>query len=533
MMLQQLTAWLQKPLSAIVVLLIYALCGFGIYWPSIGNGFNSDDFVWLDLLGKAPGPFLNFNDRFFLPFTHTIQYLLLFFSKENAIIIHIFQLLIHIFNGFLLYKAVLIWRNRLSLRPPLNYRPVAFLSGLTFCLNPYNTEAVNWFAAISYPLSTLFLLFAIITAAKAYSSQNTRNIILSSMLYLFSMLCKEISIPLILILLLAIVMRYISFKPIGKMLLLGYCLALVAYFGLRYLALENFIGGYGSNVHVLLSIEALLTAMAAYFAKFFLFYRYLFAESLLSDELRVVVLLSLGIVILLSLILFLLKHRRNAIVKLRTPFFLLVVFAICCLPVLSLEITSLGSPQSDRYGYLPGLAFSIFLGTYLSLIAKPINFIMTLGIVLLFCMSSIETNLIYRSNDRLIKTITKDFKMIHKKGKPVLMLNIPDNYEGVYTFRHGFFDAMQRNCPEEKLEIEIIAWQTIEENSCIAIEPIENAIKVKSLQADLQSINTNCAKGRVIIQDKLSQFTFFPFPKENLQILYFNHGHLHVLNPTL
>lgn len=529
-MFNKLFALLHKPLPQLSILLIYSLCSFGIYWPSITNGFNSDDFVWLDLLNNGPGPFLNFNDRFFLPLAHIIQYLFIAFSQENPVALHVMQLILHIANAFLLFKVVLIWRNKISLKPNARFRPVAFLSGLFFCTNPYNAEAVNWFASISYPLSTLFILIAAIFATKAMNGKHSLFIMLSALFYLLSMLCKEISIPIILILILAISMRYISSRKIGMRLLIAYFVSLSLYCSLRFFALDSIVGGYGSNVHVFMSMQSILIALAAYFLKFFLFYRYLFADGLISENLKQIVLLVLGFILLGFLISFLLKYRMNAATKLKAPFFLFLTFIICCLPVLSLEITSLGSLQSDRYGYFPCIAFSILLGSFVSLLNKPINFIMGLSIMSLFVMSGIETNMVYRDNDRLIKTITADFDRIHIDNNPVVMINIPDNYNGVYTFRHGFENAMQRINPTQKTDIEIIAWQNISENSRINIELNNKMIEVKAPLSDFCHINPNITQGKVLIQNEVAHFIFYPELRKDLQIMYFNNGHLHDVN---
>jgi hypothetical protein len=231
--------------TSVGVFVLYCIIAIGAYIPSVSNGFMSDDFTWLELLSGGPGSDYNFNDRFFLPLAHYIQYALLFLTGENTLLVHAFQLLIHVINAYLLFLII----NRFQKYQNEKISWIALASGLFFLLCPYNTEAVNWFAAISYTLSTYFLLMSVIEGLKAIDTGKNKYIFNYALLYLLSLLSKEISISAILIPIVVIAFGLISkSKQIYKLFIYGIGV-LILYLVLRTIILGSVIGGYGTDIH--------------------------------------------------------------------------------------------------------------------------------------------------------------------------------------------------------------------------------------------------------------------------------------------
>ncbi len=71
---------------------------------------------------------------------------------------HVFNILIHILNGVLIYILM-----NLMLRD----RVVSFLAGLFFIIHPLNTQAINYISARSTSLCTVFYILSVIFFIKA------------------------------------------------------------------------------------------------------------------------------------------------------------------------------------------------------------------------------------------------------------------------------------------------------------------------------------------------------------------------------
>ncbi len=503
----------------------YLIIGILAYIPSLFNGFMSDDFVWLELLRIGPGEYYNFGDRFFLPLSHYIQYSMLFFVGENPNALHFFQLIIHVINAYILFQILKIWNPANDAKA----QKVAFFGGLLFLLFPYNTEAVNWFAAMSYPLSVLFLLLSACAFNKALSSHGMKYVFVFAILLLMSFLCKEISITAILIPIGGLLWGIIPKSKQTTRIILSGLLALVVYFILRKLLLGSFIGGYGVEVHTQFSIVGMIKTFIIYFAKFFLVYRYLFADWHSLLWLKVFIISATVILIGIVTIYVLLKDRKPKLLTLRLFGFLFTVFIVLCLPVVNLETTSLSDIQSDRYGYLPSLAAIIISLFVVFRLKKQIAFSIALTVSAFFLILTIQTNIVYRQNNQVISNIIEDFGRNHQPGNSVVILSIPDNYGGVYTFRHGFIQAVHRENRWLSDQIEIIAWQNTNSQTILECycNPLE--IQVQSKNNPFVKINE---ESRFVCVDAAKDYTSFSIDlvsSENIEYMYFNRGHLHLI----
>ena len=164
-----------KRYPEILISLICIIC----YLPFANIGFLSDDFTFLHHYQSEGWDMisLNFYDAFFIPITHLIQIILLDLFNQNVFLIHITQIILH------LYIAILIYRMALQ---NLNFKAYsAILSSIFFVLIPYQSEAVFWFSSIGYQCCLVFTLLAI----RSYF----KNQLLSYCLFfIFSILSKEI-----------------------------------------------------------------------------------------------------------------------------------------------------------------------------------------------------------------------------------------------------------------------------------------------------------------------------------------------------
>lgn len=485
----------------------------------------SDDFTWLEMLEAGPGADLNFNDKFFLPLAHYFQYGILFICGDNSFVLHLIQLLIHVINAFLLFLII----SQSNKEHGSNKRFIALAGGLIFLLCPYNTEAVNWFAAISYPLSVLFFLISVMAGIKALTTGSNKHVFWFALFYLLSLLSKEITITVFLIPVAALIFGLVPKTRLTYRLLLSGLIVLIVYFFLRTLILGSVIGGYGSDVHSQFSFSGIIITLSAYIAKFFLMYRYLFAGWNVALWLKISIISILGIFWCIISLKALIEDRKLNKKKVRVFSFLAAVFVIFCMPVINLEITSLGSIQSDRYGYLISIAPILLFVFIFSNLNHRFSKIAVITVCALFLFLTFCTNVIYRQNDRIIKNILEDFGRNHQKGNSVVVLSIPDTYKGVYTFRHGFIQALHREYPWLIDSVEIFAWQTTCEQSNIMTTCDSSAISVTSYRLPFAKIISETSFYIETAKDK-SSYLFSPDLDYKTEYMYFSRGRLHLLD---
>jgi len=128
----------------------------------------------------------NLTDNFYRPHHQLVFSLLYNLFGKNPIPFHLFNILVHIMNGFLIY--ILLLR--------LQFKPIPSVVGTLFYLvHPIHTEAVSYISGIGDPLGFMFMLAALLAILKGISSPSPKHVInftaLGLFLYVNSLLCKE------------------------------------------------------------------------------------------------------------------------------------------------------------------------------------------------------------------------------------------------------------------------------------------------------------------------------------------------------
>jgi len=195
-----------------VILLILITVNLAVFLPSM-NG----DFLWDDKYFISDNPYilaphflqnllitpfgglsgmdensirLDRSRQFYRPFSSLSYWLDLKIWGFNPAGFHLTNILFHIANTIILYFILL----NLGLR-----KTVSFLSSLLFSLFPFHFENVSWISGRTDLLSFLFASLSVLFFIKFLKRKNYVLLILSSCLYLFSLLSKESNIFLIVI----------------------------------------------------------------------------------------------------------------------------------------------------------------------------------------------------------------------------------------------------------------------------------------------------------------------------------------------
>jgi hypothetical protein len=233
-----------------------------------------------------------------------------------------------------------------------------------------------------------------------------------------------------------------------------------------YALLNKSLTGYfitpGVSIFTNMSWALFLENYFLYAAKFFALYRLLPHEikdilKLLFEYKTVVVLTCCATAVLLY-IGFRKKISSNDSGRLIA--LMIVAFIISLLPVIHLETSFVGSPQSDRYGYLPSVFFVILVSGILALLNKRIIAIGVLCLLMIWFYTKVQVqNRNWVKAGSMVKKIVNEFKPADGVS---YITNIPDNYNGEYFLRNGLSDAVSAiNHRDYSGRIQVISYHTI------------------------------------------------------------------------
>ena len=341
--------------------------------------------------------------------------------------------------------AILIYHVVLNLKywwqvPHLH--EIAIFSGIAFLIHPYQVEPVVWEACISYLLCVILMSSSWICAASDSMWKNA----LSYLFFFLSLMTIELSFtfPLILFILYFlsderedwIEVTYSTVLKAGP-----YFLVFLVYLGLNRLVEGEFIGHYGPRVHLRVDLLEMTSNISKYFYKNLLFIRHWphpmkeAAFTFLSGWKGIMALL----IPFLTLLHF--SGKKTS----RILLFAALGFALAILPVSNLYFSILLLGENDRYGYW-GMFFFSFLLSFLLFKRGTWFGRSVLGVfVILSVFFTFNLTQYWGQSEDLRKRLLEQFpKNIEK---PVLLLNTPDNYKGLWMLRDvgqgsGVYDAL-------------------------------------------------------------------------------------------
>ena len=403
------------------VLVIFFLCTFFIYFNAFSVGLLSDDFGYFLGVNKDGWHSIenNFNDPFFLPLSHVFQLLIFKLFGQNLYIFHAVQLFFHVLIGWQLY---LIFREINHTKKIL----FAFLTGLLFLILPYQTETIIWLSSKGYVFCLFFTCLSIRYYLKGMDY-------LSYLFIITAVFCKEMGyiIPIVLFLI-----EYQKNQlPLFKKKLIPLAVVVILCISFRMFILNSVIGGYGETTHLNFNLLTITKAIGAYFIKYSTFYRY--SNSILTSSLVFVTFIFLSIPILKDL-----YNKR----RLKNLFFIIALFITSLLPIINLEVTSLYSIQSDRYGYFSTVVFAIILSHIICCWKNhKLLIISTLLISTFSTLTFLDTKK-WTIGSQICDQYLDELSGQEIDNLNVLLINAPDNYKGVYVLRNGIsnFLAMKK-----------------------------------------------------------------------------------------
>lgn len=147
----------------------------------------------------ATSIFGHFNLGMYAPITWLGYAIAYFMGKDNPFPYHLFSLLLHVFNVWLVHRLV----QRISGRP--RGLGAAFWVALLFAIHPVQVESVAWIAGLSTPLYALFFLLACLWYLDYAEGRGDKRRAYGLALLAFVLACLSksaaVTLPLVLVLL--------------------------------------------------------------------------------------------------------------------------------------------------------------------------------------------------------------------------------------------------------------------------------------------------------------------------------------------
>lgn len=398
---------LESQLSPKKILLTLFLAGFLVYGNSILNGFVWDDEeqvvknLIIQDFGNISQIFsgatfqtggAGLSGYFFRPlitFTFMLNY---FFWGENAFGFHLFQIIFHILNGYLIYRIIYVLMEGTKTG---NRKITGFLLALIFIVHPAINEGVVYIAAVSEVMFTFFILMAFNLLLKYQNSKPTvKNIISVCSLLFTATLFKEpavIGAP--------ILMTFALIYKIKSSIrwLIAFTITLVSYFFLRLIIVRTPLQHpLYSNISEAPLTQRLLTIPA----EIFHYLSIIFYPEYLSISRHFVVteptianfFLPLGII----LAIFFVSLYAGLLSENKLIFFALAWIIISFGPILN--IIPLDMTIAERWLYFPLIGFLLLAAGFLKEI-RSLKLIHLITIFLLLSLIPLSIRTIIRNQD--------------------------------------------------------------------------------------------------------------------------------------
>ncbi len=314
----------------------------------------------------------------------------------------------------------------------------AFLTACVFIALPSHSESVSWISGRTDVLAGASGLLSIYTFMLLLRRRSGLLLGLTIGLFMTAVLAKEsaLFIPAVW---LAFVIAYriteCKFPSVhSRWAIASSALGLIIYFIARKILLGHYVGGLGTERHLAIFSGQTLENLGRFAVRVFL-------PPLPQPNgfLTITFAFILGAGILAAI---LVARGRKIHLKKRVVHLILLgaCFFLSLLPVLTMKV-SVQTTQSERFLYLPSAFAVILLCSLITLVpgrktsAAILIVLAVLGFVFLQ-----QVNTRWQTAGRLSLEITR--MVSNENQDSVLILNLPDNFQGAYVLRNGLSEAV-------------------------------------------------------------------------------------------
>ncbi len=421
----------------------------GVFMGSIYNFFVGDDFTWLKWAATATTSdlgkyFYDANGFFYRPLDKVIMFLLYNFSSFQPAGYHLFTLLLYFLMSIgIFFLGLRIFKSKLW----------AFLASALFLMVPSHGESIFWISTISVSLSSVFILFALLSYIKSRTTKLIPFYIVAIILQILALLSYEMAVifPLLLIATDLFLLRNKKIKNLLNLYIVPILLD-IAYLFVHSSSHAVSIGGdYSYNLlHLPTNI---IGNFLGYYGLFF------FGNTILPiyDSLRIhtkLYALPLGIVVILGVIglVFLLRKQKISTI-LNNKSWLLVIYGIVFSFVCLIPYLGLGN-ITERYTYLASVGEVIAViavsQMFFAKIAKSGKKYLILGAVILIVFFSylglLNKEKSEWSSAGMVTRLTLAYFRVEQggitEGSKIIFVNVPIRKANAWIFPVGLPDAL-------------------------------------------------------------------------------------------
>lgn len=438
----------------LLLFLLFLLVNLAVYGNVLRSYFLSDDYR---LIGRAVDHGLLWGFRRFLRPVLVLSFVAdLKLWQLEPLGYHLTNLFLHTANGLLLVVLSVSLLGTVPM-PRRHVFLISALAGLLFLALPSHTESVSWISGRSDLLATGFMLASLIAYCVFCQSRRSRILLLALVSFTLALLTKESAVSLPFVILLCTIPFAVPCDSNTRLLSLAtapllFFAVLAPYAVLRYAWVGELVGGYGPKAHLTFDTSLILYKTICMALRTFLppmsdrFAELVQANAYLSPMRGAALALLLSfLVISLSR---LLTAFRTAISPTPRRLALLIMLLAAAYwvtaPMLGTVGVSLTDTQGERFLYTPSVFASIAVVYALSLAGRVWLLAVpgALGIAILCAVQTHRVNENWRIAGELSRALVHDLAA-HAQRTQMLLINVPDNYNGAYVLRNGLDEAVR------------------------------------------------------------------------------------------
>jgi hypothetical protein len=398
-----------------LVILLFGVLTFLLYFPVLGNGFLTDDYASLyRLLIEKRVPFVE-TVRPLIDISFYFNYLI---SGLHPVSYYIFNLCVHAAACFMVYRVAL----DLPLFSGRRRFAFAVTAGLLFLFYPFHNEGVVW---LSGRLSSMAALCGLLAIHFSLSKKWPWGTLIAVLCWYIGLFAYESIIVLPGVVLL---FEWIKFRDVsrGVRSLAVWIGAGVLWLVVRLFTVGGLLPPYAQGATVRDSI-------ALRFVK--VFGRCFLPPSENSKGLMI----GFAFVVVLIGAINILIWRR----KLWSWLVLEISFLLALLPAVALGVSTRTS-EGDRLLYFPSCLLCLLAGAVVTLLLAGRR-----GWWLVFGGYAVAGVVLITANNRhwmfASRTAEKTLALARSRVGRVVLVNVPDEWEGAYIFRNSFNQGLVVN----------------------------------------------------------------------------------------